>query len=237
MRFLLLLLFCVSLGLGANGFPKSYYDMKPTLKKQVAFFEYLYPRIVAANEKILAERTIVQELQKKETLTDKDVKALESLASKYGVKDHKDFKKLLQKIDIIPPSMALAQAAVESGWGMSRFVKLGNNLFGHWTYGKVGIKPLRRDPGATHLVRIFDSLEDSIAAYMLNLNKGRAYYNFRKLRETQRAKGENPNGMALSQTMINYSGIGEKYLRILKRMIRSNKLENYDKKYYENRTK
>ncbi|PLY10884.1 MAG: hypothetical protein C0626_04425 [Arcobacter sp.] len=133
--------------------------------------------------------------------------------------------------------MALAQAAVESGWGMSRFVKLGNNLFGHWTYGKKGIMPLRRDAKAKHLIRIFDSFEDSISAYMLNLNRTKAYYTFRNKRRELVKQKKKITGVPLSQTMINYSQIREKYLRILKNVIKKNKLQKYDEKFYNNLTK
>lgn len=222
-----------------TGFPEDYYKMRATIKKQIYFFDYLYPHIEKANKAILKERAFIESLNNDKNLdeTSLEYKKLVSIAKKYKVKDIYDYKRLLQRVDIIPPSMALAQAAVESGWGTSRFVKLGNNLFGHWTYGKVGIVPLRRDPNAKHLIRIFESFEDSIASYMLNLNRTKAYYDFRKQREISRKNKEKLSGLKLSQTMINYSQIREKYLRILKNVIRKNKLEAYNEKFYTNLTK
>lgn len=234
MKILISILLLIGFLNAADGFPQSYFNMKPTFKKQVAFFEFLYPRIETANKKILEDRAFILSLNKNMNLetSSTEFKRLSKIAKRYGVKKTLDYEKLIKKVDIVPPAMALAQAAVESGWGMSRFVKEGNNLFGHWTYGKVGIMPKRRDPGAKHLIRIFSSIEGSITAYMLNLNKGRAYYDFRNKRAQSRTKSKNPEGLALSQTMINYSGIKEKYLKILRRMIKSNKLEKYDTRFY-----
>lgn len=222
--------------LAKNGFPKEYYKMKPSLAKQQYFFNFLYPHIVTANKNVLKERAFVKKVMQMVKMEENstDFKYLKKIAKKYRVENPKDFKALLRRIDIIPPSMALAQAAVESGWGMSRFVKLGNNLFGHWTYGKVGIVPLNREEGATHLVRIFNSFEDSIAAYILNLNRTNAYKEFRYLRAILREEEMNPSGLILSQTMINYSQIKERYLKILTKMITNNNLSTYDDEFYNN---
>jgi len=129
--------------------------------------------------------------------------------------------------------MALAQAAVESGWGKSRFIKEANNIFGHWTYNpSIGMMPLHRDEDATHFIRIFKTLQDSISAYMLNLNRNRAYKEFQDVRFKQREEGQKPDGLKLSQTMMNYSGIGHNYLEILHNVISTNKLLEYDKNFY-----
>ncbi|WP_419763617.1 MAG: glucosaminidase domain-containing protein [Arcobacter sp.] len=215
-----------------TGFPEDYYKMRATIKKQNYFFDYLYPHIEKANKNILKEREFILSIKENKNLdkNSKEHQRLTKIAKRYKVKDPYDFDKLLKKINIVPPSMALAQAAVESGWGTSRFVKLGNNLFGHWTYGKKGILPLRRDPNAKHLIRIFNSFEESISAYMLNLNRHKAYYTFRSKRNQLVEEDKKITGVILSQTMINYSQIREKYLRILKNVIKKNKLQKYDKK-------
>lgn len=222
-----------------SSFPDEYFKMKPTDKKQKYFFNFLYPLILNANENILKERSFVESLKNETTLTENsyEYNYLKKLAKKYRVKDIYDYNTLLRRIDIIPPSMALAQAAVESGWGMSRFVKLANNLFGHWTYGEKGIVPLQRDDNATHKIRIFDSIQGSIAAYMLNLNRTNAYKSFRDLREQLRDENKELSGILLSQTMINYSGIKEKYLMILDNMITANNLSSYDDNYFKNLNK
>lgn len=217
----------------SSGFPKKYYKMKASITKQEFFYDFLFEKIKIANKNILKQREFILSLNNNMNLDPKtkEYKKLSKIAKKYAVKNPFDYKKLLKKVNIIPASLALAQASVESAWGMSRFVKLGNNLFGHWTYGKKGIMPLKRDKGAKHLIRIFDSLEDSIAAYMLNLNKSRAYSSFRNKRDVFVKNKKSIDGLALSQTMINYSGIGKKYLWILKRMIKRDKLKSYDIKF------
>lgn len=219
-----------------TGFPKDYYKMKATIQKQIYFFNYLYFHIDKANKAILEDREFLLFLQKKEKLTKegKYFDKLSALAKKYKVENPFNLEKLLKRVDVVPPSMALAQAAVESGWGMSRFVKLGNNLFGHWTYGKKGIVPLKRNPNAKHLIRIFNSFEDSISSYMLNLNRTGAYKSFREKRAKIRSNNQNPKGLDLSQTMINYSEIKERYLTILKNVIKKNKLQKYDEIFYTN---
>lgn len=217
----------------SSGFPKKYYKMKASITKQEFFYDFLFEKIKIANKNILKQREFILSLNNNINLDQKtkEYKKLSKIAKKYAVKNPFDYNKLLKKVNIVPASLALAQASVESAWGTSRFVKLGNNLFGHWTYGKKGIMPLKRDKGAKHLIRIFDSLEDSIAAYMLNLNKSRAYSSFRNKREVFVKNNKSIDGLALSQTMINYSGIGKKYLWILKRMIKRDKLKSYDLKF------
>lgn len=234
-RILLLLSLSALLTLSAIGFPKEYYSIKDTKQMKTYFFNFLYPLIEEENNLILKDRAFIISLNKNKSLqkNSKEYIKLEKLAKTYSVKDIFDYNKLLKKIDIIPPSMALAQAATESGWGKSRFVKVANNIFGHWTYGKVGIVPLKRNKGAKHLIRIFPDLQTSIKAYMQNLNRTRAYSSFRNKRAAQRKSAIDPKGLALSQTMINYSAIREKYLKILSSIIRVNKLKSYDQKYYD----
>jgi len=233
-RILLLLSLSALLTLSALGFPKEYYSIKDTKQMKTYFFNFLYPLIEEENNLILKDRAFVISLKENKSLKkdSKEYLKLKKLAQTYSIKDMFDYNKLLKKIDIVPPSMALAQAATESGWGKSRFVKVANNIFGHWTYGKVGIVPLKRNKGAKHLIRIFPDLQTSIKAYMQNLNRTRAYSSFRNKRAAQRKSSMNPQGLVLSQTMINYSAIREKYLKILGSIIRVNKLKNYDQKYY-----
>ena len=233
-KIIILLSIIFTLMANASSFPKEYYKIQDTKKKKEYFFKFLYPMIEKENILILKDREFILSLNKNKNLLkmSSEYKKLSSLAKQYSVKNLFDYKKLLKKIDIIPPSLALAQAAVESGWGKSRFVKVANNIFGHWTYGKIGIVPAKRAKGATHLIRIFPSLQGSIKAYMQNLNRTRAYYLFRNERENARFKNINPDGLILSQTMIHYSAIGKKYLKILKSIIKVNNLKRFDKKFY-----
>ena len=237
--FLLSTFFLINSYAATTGFPDEYYDMRATTKKQDYFFDYLYPYIEHANKKILRNRKFIlkMRLDKHFSRRSENIERLRLIAKRYRVDNIYDYKKLLLRVNIIPPSLALAQAAVESGWGTSRFVREGNNLFGHWTYGKNGEKgmvPLNRDPNATHMVRIFDSFENSIYSYMLNLNRTNAYTSFRMLRSHFQKMRKKLSGLVLSQTLINYSQIKERYLKILKSVIERNDLEEYDKKFYKN---
>jgi Bax protein len=222
-----------------TGFPEIYYKMPATPKKQNFFFNYLYPFIEHANKKILTDRKFILKMRLDKHFSRKptNIKRINQLGEKYKVDINYTYDQLLNRVNIVPPSLALAQAAVESGWGTSRFVREGNNLFGHWTYGKNGEKgmvPLNRNPNATHLVRIFDSFEESISSYMLNLNRTGAYRAFRMLRAHFQKGKKDLSGLVLSQTLINYSQIREKYLKILKSVIIKNDLEKYDEKFYKN---
>ena len=158
----------------------------------------------------------------------------------YGIKDTKMMKKefanillpLIQKQNMIngysnriPPSLALAQAAIESGWGKSYFVKKANNIYGQWTYKGRGIIPRGREEGKKHKIKIFDSLQDSVRGYMHNLNTHNAYKDFRAMREKM---GDNFDGINAANTMISYSGIGQKYIDMLQNMIAREQWYKYD---------
>jgi Bax protein len=236
------LLLALALNSYAKGMPNEYYKIKDTKERKNYFFEYIYNITNKENKKILEERSFVKKLLSSKLSTkyfsSSEVKKLTKLKEKYRIKKLYDLKSYMKKIDIIPPSMSLAQAAVESAWGRSRFTKKANNIFGHWTYNpKIGMIPKRRTAGSKHFIRIFNSLQDSMKAYMLNLNRHRAYSSFREKRYQARLKNRNPMGLELSQTMINYSGIGKKYLSILKSVIKKNKLQNYDKRFYQEKLK
>ena len=241
LRFLFLgILFtlCSSFALKAKGLPDEYYKIRDINKSKQYFFDYLYELIKQENDNILAQRAFVKNYLSSNLLSinfnSPDFLYLLELKKKYKVKKLLSADDYLKRIDVVPPSMALAQAAVESGWGKSRFIKEANNIFGHWTYNpRIGMMPENRDEGARHFIRIFKSLQDSISAYMLNLNRNLAYKQFQNERLEQREKNINPEGLSLSQTMVNYSGIGHDYLSILKNVIEKNNLKEYDKKFYK----
>jgi Bax protein len=233
----LILLITFALNSYAKGMPKEYLKIKNTKQSKEYFFNYVYKLVTKGNLEILKERAFVKNLLSSPSLKldkdSKEFKKLSKLKKKYRVKKLYDLKSHLAKIDVVPPSMALAQAAVESGWGKSRFTKQANNVFGHWTYNpKIGMLPKQRKTGAKHFIRIFKTLQASIDAYMLNLNRNNAYKSFHKKRYSLRTKNLNPSGLILSQTMLKYSGIGKEYLKILRVVIKKNKLEKYDDKFY-----
>ena len=221
----------------SGALPEEYYKINTTKESKEYFFKYFYKLIENENIKILNEREFVKNYLNSNILainpSSTSFNKLLELKRKYRIKKTYTLDKYLRKIDIVPPSMALAQAAVESGWGRSRFIKEANNVFGHWTYNpKIGMLPLQRDEGARHFIRIFKTVQDSISAYMLNLNRNRAYKEFQNKRYEQRQQGLIPQGEQLSQTMLNYSGIGHNYLEILNSVISKNNLIKFDEKFY-----
>jgi Bax protein len=124
--------------------------------------------------------------------------------------------------------LALAQAANESAWGKSRFAREAQNLFGVWTYDESkGIVPKKRAKGARHLVRKYESMEESIAHYITLLNSHPAYEPLRVIRLEQRTQGNYPDGYAMARGLIKYSAKGEQYVAIIRSMINKNKLTDF----------
>jgi Bax protein len=133
------------------------------------------------------------------------------------------FRKMLIHVDKIPASLALIQAAKESGWGTSYFAREGNNLFGHWCFEKgCGIIPRRRPEGATYEVRTFDDVADSVRAYIRNLNSHPAYREVRMQRYRMRLAGKQPDAHLMAGGLEHYSGIGMKYVETVREMIEGN---------------
>lgn len=221
----------------AKGMPEEYFLIENKEKQKIYFFEYMYKLSKNENEKILEERNFIKKYLNSNLLNidtnSSEFLRLLKIKKKYRIKKPYDLKPYMKKIDVVPASLVLAQAAVESGWGKSRFMKNANNIFGHWTYNpKIGIIPKKREEGAKHFIRVFKTVQASISAYMLNLNRNAAYKTFHKERYKQRENNIKPSGLVLSQTMINYSGIGKEYLSILKNVIKKNGLEKYDRRFY-----
>ena len=132
-------------------------------------------------------------------------------------------------MDIVPVSIALAQAANESGWGTSRFALEGNALFGQWTWSKKGIMPKNKDPNQTHKVLQFQILRASVRAYKNNLNTHNAYKEFREKRAQLRQEGSTIVGLELTKYLKAYAAIGEKYVVLLNDIISNNSLTDFDK--------
>lgn len=222
----------------AKGMPEEYFLIENKEKQKIYFFEYMYKLSKNENEKILEERNFIKKYLNSNLLNidtnSSEFLRLLKIKKKYRIKKPYDLKPYMKKIDVVPASLVLAQAAVESGWGKSRFMKNANNIFGHWTYNpKIGMIPKKREEGAKHFIRVFKTVQASISAYMLNLNRNAAYKTFHKERYKQRENNIKPSGLVLSQTMINYSGIGKEYLSILKNVIKKNGLEKYDRRFYQ----
>ena len=133
------------------------------------------------------------------------------------------------RMDIIPVSIAIAQAANESGWGTSRFALEGNALFGQWTWSKKGISPKNKDPDETHKVLQFQILKASVRAYKNNLNTHNAYKEFRETRAKLRQEEKIITGLELAKYLKKYAAEGEKYVAILEAIINKNSLTDFDK--------
>jgi len=215
---------------GANytKIPNWYYQIKDVSEQKRAFFEILRPLVQKENEKIEKERAFVisffKALKSNPIADNNKLAKLTELAKKYRIKDIYNEKEYLIKIDQIPVSLVLAQAALESGWGKSRFARIANNIFGEWTWGKRGIVPKHRAPGKKHKIKIFATIQDSIASYMLNLNRHRAYREFRLARYMAKKAGRKFSGIEAAMTMHRYSQIGRRYTRLVATIIRKNSL-------------
>jgi Bax protein len=218
--------------------PADWPDITSEVKRKSGFFRTVLPLVLIANDRIADDRARVLELKQAldggDELGHSDHTWLNELAARYGIHMDKSthpsttVDKLLPRVDGIPPSLALAQAAIESGWGRSRFALEGNALFGQWTFDGDGMKPLLAPEDSTHSVASFDSLLESVEAYMLNLNSQGAYADLRKIRAAQRAQGHVADGLTLASTLMHYSQEGAAYPAKLSSIIRSNKLSALD---------
>jgi len=198
-------------------------------KKKQTFFSQMKPLVEQENARTLEQRKELQDMSSSKQLSWMEKRTLRSLAEEYGLEvgdqpDQTLVQALLLRVDAVPVEMALVQAANESAWGESRFAKEGNNYFGQWCYSKgCGIVPEQRAPGATHEVRRFDDAQESVRAYMNNINTTRAYASFRKLRMEQRKRNQPLDAEHLALGLKSYSERGMVYVRTIQAMIRSNR--------------
>lgn len=203
-------------------------------QKKEDFFAYLLPRVKHANDNILKERQRLFALQSSlPNLTRSETAELIELKEKYEVKlsNHEDIiDELIKRIDIIPASLALAQAANESAWGTSRFAEQGNNLFGQWCYVEgCGMIPSGRNDTQRHEVAKFDSVLASIESYMRNLNSQHAYEKLRTLRAQARSDEDIISGVKLAHGLWSYSIRREAYVDEIQLMIKQNQLHQYNR--------
>jgi len=205
---------------------------QPADRKQV-FLRMMLPLVLKANEGVRAERNRLMRIkiaqEKGTVISDGDRVYLMNMARRYGVRKPR-IDLLLARVDILPVSIALAQSAVESGWGTSRFVLEGNAPFGQWTTASFkGLVPKNRTDGESHKIRTFDDLYGSVRSYIHNLNTHRAYRSFRAMRETMRTSGAHLNSLTLISSLTPYSKKGEAYVKLLKNVIVVNQLEPLDR--------
>ncbi len=193
-----------------------------------SFFNYLLPIIKVENKKLLTLRNKLKRWRNQKTLFEAQQKELERLARIY--KSKSDINALLMHIDIIPSSLALAQAANESNWGRSRFAKNYHNFFGIWCFKKgCGVVPNSRNKSDTHEIATYDNPSKSVAHYMLTLNRHASYQNFRMIRTNLRKLNISTlDGFMLTVGIRNYASIGTEYIKSLKQIIKYNALSKYD---------
>jgi len=208
--------------------PKDIKSLGSTKQKRELFIKIVLPLILDENDKITKDRTKLFKILGKNFNTAGERVWLKRRFKEYKI-DDKDLSKLKMRMDIVPVSLALAQAANESGWGTSRFALEGNALFGQWTWSKKGISPANKDPDKTHKILQFQILKASVRAYKNNLNTHNAYKDFRKARAQLRQENKTIDGLELAKYLKNYASIGEKYVRILTDIIIKNSLTDFDK--------
>ena len=207
--------------------PKEIKKIENTKKRKNLFIQIVLPLILEENTRIKLERKKLFTILNKNNNTESEIKWLRSKFKQYGVVN-RDLTTLKIRMDEIPVSMAIAQAAKETGWGTSRFALEGNALFGQWTFSGEGIKPKGADVGDTHKVMKFKVLQASVRAYQRNLNTHSSYRQFRKMRAIQRDNTGILNSLDLVNYLDKYAETGKEYTKILKKIIEQNNLTDFD---------
>ena len=219
--------------------PSDLANVSSVAARKQLFVQAVLPMILRVNEEITASRWRVERLEDRlvwdGALTPADRDWLAATAELYGAVPF-DVPDLLSRMDVVPPSLALAQAAEESGWGTSRFVREGNALFGQYTYkSKPGMVPAQRDSESRHRVRIHDNLLAAVRSYVHNLNSHWAYEDFRRKRARLRDAGKTIDGYVLAGELESYSERRSAYVESLRRIIRQNRLGDFDRAWLNNR--
>ncbi len=208
--------------------PKDIKTLGDTKKKRELFIKIVLPLILDENSKITEDRKKLFKILGKNFNTAGERVWLKRRFKEYKI-DDRDLSKLKMRMDIIPVSIALAQAANESGWGTSRFALEGNALFGQWTWSKKGISPKNKDPDQSHKILQFQVLKASVKAYKNNLNTHNAYKEFREVRAQLRQENKQIIGLDLIKYLKAYVAIGERYVLIIEDIIEKNSLTDFDK--------
>ncbi len=214
-------------------------NIEVAIKKEL-FYRAIVPMVLLSNELIQKERqeieAIAEQIKSAGKIDNDQQSRLDELTEKYGIKETTETDELiaflLERVDVIPPSLALGQAAYESGYGTSRFAREGNALFGQWTYSGDGMKPEEhRESKGNYGVASYRWPFDSVRSYMLNLNTHDAYQTLRDKRAAIRKQGKQPTGSELAETLDKYSEKGQEYVKTLKGIITVNNLANLDQAY------
>ncbi|WAJ71315.1 glucosaminidase domain-containing protein [Catenovulum adriaticum] len=210
------------------------------IERKTVFFEYMAQLVNYNNQEILKERnTLLDHQAHAGNLWWFEKEEVFDIASRYNleffdINKPEDWAQLVKRVDIVPTSLALAQSANESAWGLSRFAQKGHNYFGQWCYKKgCGFVPSRRNTGAVHEVARFNTPIESVKSYMRNINTHRAYKSLRNIRAKLRAQNKAITGLALATGLLQYSEKREVYVNEIKHMIRYNKLDQLDSVIYK----
>jgi len=197
-------------------------------KRKDLFIKIVLPLILSENNRIKGDRNTLFKILNKNNNSKLEKEWLLKKFKQYGVVN-KDLSTLKVRMDEVPVSLAIAQAAKETGWGTSRFAIEGNALFGQWTYSGEGIKPAAADENDKHKVMTFSVLKASVRAYQRNLNTHSSYKEFRKARAIQRDNDEPLNSTELANYLNEYAETGNEYVKTLKIIIDQNNLKDFDK--------
>ena len=201
--------------------------IESTKKRKEFFIQIVLPLVLKENNNIRLDRKMLFSIINKSNNTQLEKKWLEKKYKQYGV-NSKDLSVLKVRMDEVPVSLAIAQAAKETGWGTSRFAQEGNALFGQWTWSGEGLKPKEADENKGHKVMKFNVLQASVRAYQRNLNTHPSYENFRLARAQFRDAGKKLDSIVLSQFLDNYAETGNQYVEVLQKIIKQNNLKDFD---------
>ncbi len=217
----------VNIGNSIDHLPKEMKKIESTKKRKNLFIQIVLPLIIEENTKIRLDRKKLFAILNKNNNSKTEKEWLSKKFKQYGVKSN-DFSTLKIRMDEIPVSLAIAQAAKETGWGTSRFAQEGNALFGQWTWSGEGIKPAGADGDSKHKVAKFKVLKASVKAYQRNLNTHSGYKEFRRKRAIQRDNEGKLNSLLLVNYLDKYAETGVEYTKVLKKIIEQNSLTEFD---------
>ena len=207
--------------------PNEMKSIESSAKRKSLFIKIILPLVLEENNRIIIDRKKLFSILNKNKNSKDEIKWLNQKFKQYGVLN-KDLATLKVRMDIIPVSLAIAQAAKETGWGTSRFAIEGNALFGQWTWSGEGIKPAGADTDATYKVMKFNVLKASVRAYQRNLNTHSSYKKFRFVRAQLRDDNKKLNSLKLAEYLDNYAQTGTEYTKVLKQIIQQNQLKDFD---------
>ena len=210
-----------------DSFPLEIKMIENTKKRKDFFIQIVLPLILQENNNIKLDRKRLFSIINKSNNTELEKKWLKKKYKQYGIPS-RDLSTLKIRMDEVPVSLALAQAAKETGWGTSRFAQEGNALFGQWTWSGEGLKPKEADESQGHKVMKFNVLQASVRAYQRNLNTHKTYKEFRLARAQLRDAGKPLDSIFLSKYLDEYAETGQQYVKIIQKIIEQNDLKDFD---------